>query len=184
VLGAAQHAAQPARHAIEVRLTAENPAEAFVPEPGRVTTWRPADGPGVRVDAGIEEGDVIPGDYDSMFAKLMVVAATREAAIERMRRALAETRVAGVQTTLPFYRWLIKRDEFTDPTGAGLSTDLIQRTWDPVPLVAAAALRAAELAAQATIAVQGNVPDGRPPTGDAVDAWWSAGLRERLEAGR
>jgi acetyl/propionyl-CoA carboxylase alpha subunit len=184
VLGAAQHAAQPARHAIEVRLTAENPAEAFVPEPGRVTTWRPADGPGVRVDAGIEEGDVIPGDYDSMFAKLMVVAATREAAIERMRRALAETRVAGVQTTLPFHGWLMERDEFTDPTGAGLSTDLIQRTWDPVPLVAAAALRAAELAAQATIAVQGNVPDGRPPTGDAVDAWWSAGLRERLEAGR
>ena len=147
VLAAAERAAQPVRHAIEVRLSAEDPASSFMPGPGRVSVWRPADGPGVRVDSGIEEGSVIPGDYDSMFAKLMVVAVDRPAAIARMRRALAETLIAGVQTTLPFDRWLLERDEFTDDTGAGLSTDLIARTWEPAPIAASAALRATELVA-------------------------------------
>ena len=96
-LAAAAKAAEPVRHAIEVRLTAEDPADQFVPGPGRITVWRPAAGPGVRVDSGVEEGSVISGDYDSMFAKLMVVADDRSAAIARMRRALAETQIAGIQ---------------------------------------------------------------------------------------
>jgi acetyl-CoA/propionyl-CoA carboxylase biotin carboxyl carrier protein len=183
VLAAAEHAVHPVRHAIEVRLSAEDPAYEFAPGPGQVTVWRPADGPGVRVDAGIEEGSVIPGDYDSMFAKLMVVASDRQAAIKRMRRALAETRIGGVQTTLPFHRWLLQQPDFTDDTGAGLSTDLIERTWEPAPLVAAAALRAAELAARA--ARDGSLQEGQAPhtaaTLEQTDPWWSAGVREALE---
>jgi acetyl/propionyl-CoA carboxylase alpha subunit len=179
VLAAAGRAADPSRHAIEVRLTAEDPAFNFTPDPGRVTVWRPAAGPGVRVDAGIEEGESIPGDYDSMFAKLMVVANDRPAALARMRRALAETRIGGVQTTLPFARWLMERDEFTDDTGAGLSTDLIARAFEPAPMVAAAALRAAELAAAVASTTQQTAPTRLEQIGPtSSDEWWSAGLRE------
>jgi acetyl/propionyl-CoA carboxylase alpha subunit len=148
----------------------------------------------VRVDAGIDEGGVIPGEYDSMFAKLMVVADDRPAAIARLRRALAETRIAGVQTTLPFYRWLMEHAEFTDETGAGLSTDLIARTWNPAPVVAAAALRATELAAATSAATTAaGAPTTAEPRGPdeihsdltgngSADEWWSTGVREAMEA--
>ena len=182
VLAAAGRAADPQRHAIEVRVSAEDPALSFTPGPGRLTTWRPAGGPGVRVDSGVEEGSVIPGDYDSMFAKLMVVGPDRDNAIARMRRALSETRIGGVQTTLPFHQWLMGQPEFTDSTGAGLSTDLIVRTWEPAPLVAAAALRAAELVAAA--ALEGaDAPVSAATTHGATrnDEWWSTGVREALE---
>jgi acetyl/propionyl-CoA carboxylase alpha subunit len=116
-----------------------------------------------------------------MFAKLMVVATDRAAAIERMRRALAETRIAGVQTTVPFHRWLFERDEFNDETGAGLSTDLIARTWEPAPLVAAAALRAAELAALASLGPPAMGRPASPNSTAANDEWWSTGVREVLE---
>jgi 3-methylcrotonyl-CoA carboxylase alpha subunit len=182
-LAAADRAAQPVRHAIEVRLTAEDPAFDFLPGPGRVTVWRPASGPGVRVDAGIEEGSVIPGDYDSMFAKLMVVAGDRASAIARMRRALDETEVAGVQTTVPFARWLMELPQFNDETGAGLSTDLVARSFEPAPLVADAALRAAELAARAAIEEPPSEVAPRLGTnGSTADEWWSSGIRQALES--
>jgi acetyl/propionyl-CoA carboxylase alpha subunit len=187
VLAAAASAIEPVRHAIEVRLTAEDPASDFVPAPATLTRWRPAAGPGVRIDAGVEEGSAIPGDYDSMFAKLMVAARTRDEAIARMARALNETEIAGVQTTVPFYRWLLTRAEFTDASGAGLSTDLVARIWDPAPLVAEAALRAAELAAAAGTAEQAyaapRAATGHEParTAPQDSAWWSAGVREAME---
>jgi acetyl-CoA/propionyl-CoA carboxylase biotin carboxyl carrier protein len=185
VLAAAARAAEPQRHAIEVRLSAEDPAYAFAPGPGRLTTWRPAQGPGVRIDSGVEEGSVIPGDYDSMFAKLIVVAKDRPDAIARMRRALSETRIGGVQTTLPFHRWLMDQPEFTDETGAGLSTDLIARTWEPAPLVAAAALRAAELVARASrdagMSTAQAASDAPTPAGAGAGDWWATGIREALE---
>jgi acetyl-CoA/propionyl-CoA carboxylase biotin carboxyl carrier protein len=182
VLAAAERAADPQRHAIEVRLSAEDPATSFTPGPGRLTTWRPGAGPGVRIDSGVEEGSVIPGDYDSMFAKLMVVGSDRANAIARMRRALSETSIGGVQTTLPFHRWLMEQPEFTDETGAGLSTDLIARTWEPTPLVAAAALRAAELVATASVDPTGpSAAAAHSPAAAREDGWWSAGIREALE---
>ncbi|MFL5756355.1 MAG: acetyl-CoA carboxylase biotin carboxylase subunit [Chloroflexota bacterium] len=183
VLAAAGSAAEPTRHAIEVRLTAEDPALSFAPGPGRVTRWRPSDGPGVRVDAGIEEGSVIPGDYDSMFAKLMVVDADRELALARMRRALDETEIGGVQSTLPFARWLLEQPDFIDGTGSGLSTDLIARTFDPLPLVSTAALRAAELAAAAswrgTSGGAGLEAEVKQPPHEPT--WWTTGISEALE---
>ncbi len=182
---AAARAADPTRHAIEARLTAEDPAHDFTPVPGTITRWRPAAGPGVRVDAGVEEGSTIPGEYDSLFAKLMVVADDREAAIARLARALDETLIGGIQSSVPFHRWLLGQPDFRDPTGAGLSTDLVSRTWDPAPLVAAAGLRAAELAALSATQMSQVAAPSEPMSRRAEDAeaWWLAGVREATGSG-
>jgi acetyl-CoA carboxylase biotin carboxylase subunit len=86
-------------HAIEVRLNAEDPEHDFRPSPGRIATFAPASGPGVRVDTFLESGSVIPPFYDSMVAKLIVWDTDRHAAIERALRALRETEIEGVPTT-------------------------------------------------------------------------------------
>ncbi len=141
VLAAAEIAATPRHHAIELRISAEDPARDFAPVPGLVTRWREPGGPGVRMDSGIEQGWRIPGDYDPMLAKILVVAPDREAALARARRAVDEFETGGVQTTLPFHAWLLRHPEFTE---GRLRTDLVARDWDPVPLRAAAAERAAD----------------------------------------
>src|SRR5262249_1529273 len=101
VLAGAGRATEPSRHAIEVRLSAEDPANAFAPAPGRVGRWRMPAGPGVRVDTAVEAGERIPPDYDPLIAKLMVDAGDRTTAIRRLERALDEVEVTGVQATLP-----------------------------------------------------------------------------------
>jgi acetyl/propionyl-CoA carboxylase alpha subunit len=95
---------QPHGHAVEVRLYAEDP-RTFFPQTGRVERLRLPDG--VRVEAGIEEGDEIGLAYDPMVAKLIAHGATREEALDRLRDALRETEVNGVSTNLPFLRWLV-----------------------------------------------------------------------------
>jgi acetyl-CoA/propionyl-CoA carboxylase, biotin carboxylase, biotin carboxyl carrier protein len=90
-------------HSIEFRITSEDPGRGFLPVPGRVTTWKPPSGPGVRVDSGIESGSLIGPSWDSLLAKLIVTGADRDQALRRARRALAEFQVGGVPTVLPFH---------------------------------------------------------------------------------
>jgi acetyl-CoA/propionyl-CoA/long-chain acyl-CoA carboxylase, biotin carboxylase, biotin carboxyl carrier protein len=108
--------AEPRGHAIECRINAEDPSRNFLPAPGRVTGYREPSGPFVRVDSFVEQGREIPADYDSMFAKLVVGAETRNAAIARMLRALGEYRVEGVPTTIPLHRWILQTRAFRKST--------------------------------------------------------------------
>jgi len=130
---------RPRRHAIEFRVNAEDPAREFVPSSGRITRFRPPGGPGIRVDAGVEEGSVVGGQFDSLLAKLIVTGRDRRHAIERARRALCEFDIAGVRTTLPFLRAVLAEPAFTaeGPGGFAVHTRWIEQ--DYLPAVAAAA---------------------------------------------
>ncbi len=94
-------------HAIECRINAENPFKRFSPSPGTITTFHPPGGKGIRVDTHAYSGYVIPSHYDSMIAKLIAHARTREQAIDKMRRALDEFIIEGVKTTIPFHQQLL-----------------------------------------------------------------------------
>ena len=181
VLAAAAAAATPARHAIEVRLSAEDPAHDFAPAPGVLTAWTTPAGPGVRIDAGVDTGSVVSPNYDPLLAKLMVVAADRPQALARLVRALDEFEIGGVQTTLPFHRWLIEQPGFSDATD--LSTDFVARNWQPAELLSAAALRAAEMAALASRhrPVTSDANGYALVNGRAGPAWWRAGITEATE---
>ncbi|MBX6741174.1 MAG: acetyl-CoA carboxylase biotin carboxylase subunit, partial [Acetobacteraceae bacterium] len=98
-------------HAIECRITAEDP-ETFAPSPGRVTTYHAPGGLGVRVDSALYSGYAVPPHYDSLVAKLVVHGATRAEAIARLRRSLAEMVVDGINTTLPLHRAIVEDREF------------------------------------------------------------------------
>ncbi|MCA1726935.1 MAG: biotin/lipoyl-binding protein [Actinobacteria bacterium] len=103
-------------HAIEVRLNAEDPHRDFLPGPGLITRLVPPGGPFVRLDAGFDQGRTIPGDYDSLFGKLIVWGEDRERARHRMLRALDEMVVEGVPTTIPFHRWVLQTPAFVQAT--------------------------------------------------------------------
>ncbi len=103
----------PRGHAIEFRVNGEDPGRNFLPAPGTVTALRWPAGPGVRVDTGIEAGSVIGGNFDSLLAKVIVYGETRTEALERARRALDETVVAGMATALPFHRAVVRDPAFT-----------------------------------------------------------------------
>ncbi len=100
-------------HAIECRVNAEDPYK-FTPSPGKITTWHAPGGPGVRVDSHAYSGYVVPPNYDSMIAKLIVYGDTREQAIARMQIALSETVVEGIQTNVPLHRELMRDTHFID----------------------------------------------------------------------
>ena len=101
-------------HSFEFRINGEDPGRSFLPAPGRITQWQIPAGPGVRVDAGFKNGDTIGGNFDSLLAKLIVTGATREEAIQRARRALAEFNVGGLATALPFHRAIMEDPAFTE----------------------------------------------------------------------
>lgn len=101
-------------HSFEFRINGEDPGRSFLPAPGRITQWQIPAGPGVRVDAGFKNGDNIGGNFDSLLAKLIVTGATREEAIQRARRALAEFNVGGLATALPFHRAIMEDPAFTE----------------------------------------------------------------------
>jgi acetyl-CoA carboxylase biotin carboxylase subunit len=104
----------PRGHAIECRVYAEDPDRAFMPSPGLIRALNTPGGPGIRDDSGVAAGFEIPVFYDSMISKLVAWGADRPEAIGRLRRALTEYRVVGVNTTLPFFQWLLDQPEFID----------------------------------------------------------------------
>ncbi len=98
-------------HAIEVRINAEDP-ETFVPSPGMIKQFHAPGGLGVRFDSAIYGGYSIPPYYDSMIGKLIVHGRNRDEAIRRLNRAIVETVVDGVKTTLPLHQWIINQEAF------------------------------------------------------------------------
>ena len=102
----------PRGHAIECRIYAEDPRHGFAPSPGTISGLRLPQGPGIRHDMGVEEGSVVPFDYDPMLGKLIVHAADRPSAVARLGRALQEYEIWGVETTLPLFRRLVLDEEF------------------------------------------------------------------------
>jgi len=102
----------PQMHAIECRINAEDPYNDFRPSPGKITVLHTPGGHGVRVDSHVYAGYVIPPYYDSMIAKLIAVAQTREEAIDTMHRALSEYVIEGIKTTIPFHLQLMQNEEF------------------------------------------------------------------------
>ena len=102
----------PQLHAIECRINAEDPHNNFRPAPGKVTTFHAPGGHGVRMDTHVYAGYMIPPHYDSMIAKLIVTAQTREEAINKMKRALDEFVIEGIKTTIPFHQQLMKHPDY------------------------------------------------------------------------
>jgi acetyl-CoA carboxylase biotin carboxylase subunit len=103
---------EPTMHAIECRINAEDPFNDFRPSPGKITNFHSPGGHGVRMDTHVYAGYTIPPYYDSMIAKLITVAQTREEAIAKMKRALDEFVIEGVKTTIPFHQQLFENEDF------------------------------------------------------------------------
>ena len=158
-----------AGHAIEARIYAEDPYNGFRPVAGTVTAWQPADGPGIRIDHAVAEGKPLTTEYDPLLAKLMVHAPDRAAAVARLRRALDETLVGGLQTDLGFHRWLVDHPGFVE---GAYHTGLIAEDWtdaaasepDDLALAAAAAIEAR----RSQGAANGRLPAG---SGAVLSAW-------------
>lgn len=116
----------PRGHSFEFRINAEDAGNGFLPTPGAIERFQPPSGPGVRLDTGVEQGSRVSPNFDSMIAKLIVTGATREQAIRRARRALAEFHVGGVATVLPFHQAVMAHDDFTAPGTFAVHTRWIE----------------------------------------------------------
>lgn len=115
----------PQLHSIECRINAEDPYNGFRPSPGKITTLHSPGGHGIRLDTHVYAGYSIPPNYDSMIAKLITTAQTREEAISKMKRALDEFVIEGVKTTIPFHRQLMDHPDYL----AGNYTTAFMNTW-------------------------------------------------------
>jgi acetyl-CoA/propionyl-CoA carboxylase biotin carboxyl carrier protein len=145
-------------HSIEFRINGEDPGRGFLPAPGVLTVWNPPSGPGVRVDAGFEAGDVIGGNFDSLLAKLIVTGRDRQEALERSRRALEEFQVDGIATALTFHREVVR-----DPAFAPVNPDdafTVHTRWietefnNTIPAYSGAASELNEPAARESVVVE------------------------------
>ena len=172
-MAAAGAAANPGRHAIEVRLSAEDPARQFAAAPGRIGRFSLPAGDGVRVDTGVRPGDRVPPDYDPLVAKLLVVAGDREAAIALLRDALDSVEITGIQTTLPFHRFVARDPSFA---AGDLSIEWVAGHWDGAA-DRAAARRAADRAAAPRVAGVSTAFAEPPP----VSPWLRAGREAFLD---
>ena len=158
--------------AIECRITAEDPYEGFLPEGGTIALVREPAGPGVRVDSALFPGMAVPTEYDPLLAKVVVHGADRAQALARMRRALAETRIAGIPTSLPFHRHVLGEPEFVD---GRYDTEYLATHWPPAErsdLPERAAVSAA------LVAVLAARETARRPAPAAIEAPWARAGRE------
>lgn len=121
----------PKLHAIECRINAEDPYNDFRPSPGKITNLHAPGGHGVRIDTHVYSGYMIPPNYDSMIAKLITTAQTREEAINKMKRALDEFVIEGIKTTIPFHRQLMDEPDYV----AGNYTTKFMETFKMKPIV-------------------------------------------------
>ena len=119
-------AAAPRGHAIEARISAEDPYEGFLPTAGGIEEVVLPGGPGIRVDAALEPGMMVTRHYDPLLGKVIAWGRRREEAIARLRRALAETVIAGVPTTVPFHLWALRHEAFT----TGTHTTRFVQQWE------------------------------------------------------
>jgi acetyl-CoA/propionyl-CoA carboxylase, biotin carboxylase, biotin carboxyl carrier protein len=145
-------------HSIEFRINGEDPGRNFLPAPGALTVWHPPSGPGIRVDGGFQQGDVIGGNFDSLLAKLIVTGHDRQQAIERSRRALAEFEVDGIPTALTFHRKVVSDPAFapSDPDASfTVHTRWIETEFvNDIPAYVGAAVELAEPEARSSVVVE------------------------------
>ncbi|MCX4669498.1 ATP-grasp domain-containing protein [Streptomyces sp. NBC_01381] len=116
-------------HSFEFRINGEDPGRGFLPAPGTVTTFAPPSGPGVRLDAGVESGSVIGPAWDSLLAKLVVTGATRQQALQRAARALAEFNVEGMATAIPFHRAVVVDPAFAPELTGSNNPFTVHTRW-------------------------------------------------------
>ena len=107
------HTPEPRGHSMEFRINAEDVARGYLPTPGTIAVFEAPGGPGVRLDAGVQAGSPVPGQFDSLIAKLIVSGSSRAQVLTRARRALREFRIAGVASTLPFHQAVLQEPDFT-----------------------------------------------------------------------
>ena len=176
-------------HSFEFRINGEDPGRGFLPAPGALTVWKPPSGPGVRVDSGFEAGDVIGGNFDSLLAKLIVTGATREEALERSRRALAEFEIDGIATALTFHRVVVSDPAFAPADGQPfrVHTRWIETEFEnTIPAYSGAAADVAEADARETVVVEvgGKRVEVTVPAGFGAGAAAAGGPKKRAGGGK
>jgi acetyl-CoA carboxylase biotin carboxylase subunit len=165
-------------HAIECRVYAEDPEHGFLPSPGRIQALRVPGGPGVRDDSGVYEGYEVPIHYDAMISKLVAWGRSRDDAIARMRRAVSEYRVLGIQTTLPFFERVLRHPDFlagdfdTSFVDVALLRHELKRAAPVEVAVAAAAIHAFRERQARRVGDAGGAGAG------AASGWRARGWRE------
>lgn len=164
----------PHGHAFEFRLNAEDPARGFLPGPGPVEAFEPPTGPGIRMDTGVRSGSVVPSEYDSLMAKLIVWGEDRPQALRRAKAALDELVIKGVPTVVPFHQAVVRSEAFTRDGELGVYTTWIESEFAE-PLAASPHIAAASDTPRETITVD---IDGR-----AVAVGLPAALLNALRSG-
>lgn len=182
-LGYSQSAIERHGYAVECRIYAEDPSAGFVPSVGRLIGYRPAGGPGVRVDSGVEEDAAISVYYDPLIAKLIVHAADRSQGLDRMARALREFLVLGVKTSIPLHRWLVGH---ADVRSGQVDTAWLEREWSPAHAQATQAEEVETAAVAAALLVDAAGDPGAlsasSASGDGIGGAWPDGSAWRLAA--
>ena len=161
--------------ALECRIYAEDPDTGFLPSPGKIMRLSRPAGPGIRLDDGIYEGWTVPQEYDPLIAKLAVWAGSRDAAIERMLRALSEYDVGGIRTTIPFFKRILADADFrSGQLDTGMIGNFLARDSQP------AAPGDTELVAALAAALHTSSPDPKPTAQRTNNRWLESGRMDAL----